>query len=157
MYKEEDRIKAVKTEKNELARCLILAGLLLMVGIVFFVLRKQGLCLLFLLLGLFSAIFLADLRVLPARNYRKWLEEILSGTSHETVGRLIRIGDEEVMEDGNCFHELVINIYEDNAEEGLRRFLLDSSKTIQIPEGTIVTVTSHDHWVLKAAVREHRG
>lgn len=149
LYTDDDRVKANQAVHRETKQCL-LAILPLLIGvIVTLFLRLRILCTILAILTCFVSIFLVDNRLVPTLQYRRWLREVLSGLSHETAGRLMRIGDEDVWEEGVRLRELILNIYADGSEEGERRFLLDASKTI--PEefmGRVVIVTSHDTSVL---------
>ena len=70
----------------------------------------------------------------------------------------MRIGSDPVYQDGVNFHEVILNIYEDMAEEGERRFLLDVNK--EIPQdwiGQDVVVTSHGSFLLDVAPVEKKA
>ena len=61
----------------------------------------------------------------------------------------MRLGEDEVYEDGVYFHEVIINIYEDMSTEGERRFLLEGTKSVDSSLlGKDVAVTSHGNFVL---------
>ena len=61
----------------------------------------------------------------------------------------MRIGSEDIYEDGVIFRELILNIYEDMAPEGERRFLIEPGMPVDMTLiGRDVAVTSHDKVVL---------
>jgi len=74
---------------------------------------------------------------------------VTTGLTRRTAGTLVRLGEDEVYEDGVYFHEVIINIYEDMSAEGERRFLLEGTKNVD-PSllGKDVAVTSHGNFVL---------
>ena len=47
-----------------------------------------------------------------------------AGLTRKTAGTLVRVGEDEIYENGVIFHEMIVNIYEDMAPEGERRFLI---------------------------------
>ena len=157
LYGDEDRARAEKTVRRETARCVLTAAPFAALAAAALLLRLRLLCTAAAILSAFSAIFLYDLRVSPARAYRRFLAEALGGRSHETAGLLQRIGEDPVLEAGVPFRELTLNVYADLSEEGERRFLLDASRPA--PEelaGRVVVVRSHDAYVLSIAPREAR-
>ena len=84
--------------------------------------RNQTLCTAGLILTRAAAIFVGDLFVMPSIRYGRFLRELTSGLTRKTAGTLVRVGDEEVYENGVHFHEMIVNVYEDMAPEGERRF-----------------------------------
>ena len=123
-----------------------------------FVLRIELLCIAGFVIAGSILIFLYDLRIKPALRYGRYLAEAHSGLTRQTVGALVRIGSAPVYQDGVNFHEVILNIYEDMAEEGERRFLLDVNK--EIPQdwiGQDVVVTSHGSFLLDVAPVEKRA
>ena len=115
-----------------------------------FVIRNEIICIAGCILFFSVIIFLYDLRLQPALRYGRHLQEIHSGMSHQTLGALVRLGSDSVYMGGIDFHEVIINIYEDLAEEGERRFLLDINK--EVPAEWMdqdVIVTSHGNFVLE--------
>lgn len=116
-----------------------------------FVMRMELLCAAGCMLALSVLIFLWDLRVSPQWRYGRFLKEIHSGLSRKSVGTLVRIGSDAVFKDGVNFYDVIINIYEDQSEDGERRFLLDCAK--HIPSewvGQDIVLTSHGNMVLAA-------
>lgn len=114
-----------------------------------FAVRNQALCTAGLMAACAAAIFWGDLRVMPMIRYGRFLKDVTTGLTHKTAGTLVRLGEDEVYEDGVYFHEVIINIYEDMSEEGERRFLLEGTKSVD-PSllGKDVAVTSHGNFVL---------
>ena len=114
-----------------------------------FAVRNQALCTAGLMAACAAAIFWGDLRVMPMIRYGRFLKDVTTGLTHKTAGTLVRMGEDDVYEDGVYFHEVIINIYEDMSEEGERRFLLEGTKSID-PSllGKDVAVTSHGNFVL---------
>ncbi len=138
-------------KKKELVRMALCALPFLAASVAGFVIRNEILCIAGCSLFFSVIIFLYDLRVQPALRYGRHLNEIHSGTSHRTLGALVRLGCDPVYMDGVDFHEVIINIYEDLAEEGERRFLLDVNK--QVPSEWMnqdIIVTSHGSYMLEA-------
>ena len=154
LYTNEDLERAGLAVRRETAVCLAVVLPLLAGAFVLLLLRIRAACTILAILTSFSAIFLADNRLIPALQYRRWLRETLSGLSHETAGRLTRVGEEDVWEEGVRLRELILNIYADGSEEGERRFLLDAAKTLPGDLlGRVVIVTSHDTSVLGVVPR----
>ena len=116
-----------------------------------FFLRIQALCMAAAVLGCCTVIFLYDLKVKPAVCYAKFLREIEEGSSHRTLGTLVRVSSDLTYEDGVDFREVIINIYEDMAEEGERRFLLDARREIPLEWlGSDVVLTSYGSRIVGA-------
>ncbi|MBQ2991349.1 MAG: hypothetical protein IJD60_08690 [Clostridia bacterium] len=116
-----------------------------------FALRIQPLCMFGCAACGSMAILLWDLKVKPALRYGRFLNEVTSGMSHQTLGTLVRVSEDLTYEEGVDFNEVILNIYEDLAEEGERRFLLDSKKEMaRAWIGKDVVVTSHGNMVLEA-------
>lgn len=137
--------------KKELARMLLCALPFLAASVAGFVIRNELLCIAGCVLFFSVMIFLYDLRLQPALRFGRHLREIHSGMSHQTLGALTRLGSDPVYMDGVDFHEVIINIYEDLAEEGERRFLLDVSKAVPADwMDQDVIVTSHGNFLLAA-------
>lgn len=114
-----------------------------------FAVRNQALCTAGLMAACTAAIFWGDLRVMPMIRYGRFLKDVTTGLTHKTAGTLVRLGEDDVYENGVYFHEVIINIYEDMSEEGERRFLLEGTKSVD-PSllGKDVAVTSHGNFVL---------
>lgn len=154
-YTQADFEQSKAEKKRELIRLALCALPFLAASIAGFVIRNEILCA-GCCIAFFSVIvFLYDLRLQPALRYGRHLKEIHSGISHQTLGALTHLGSDPVYMDGIDFHEVIINIYEDLAEEGERRFLLDVSKTV--PEEWMnqdVIVTSHGNYLLEAVLAQ---
>ena len=148
-YQEQDHQvveKQIKKEEGIMALSAIPGLLLLVAG---FLVRNRIMAMCGLFLFLAVLIFLYGMRLGPLLHYRKFLEEISEGLSHDTRGVLVRIGEDPVFENGVDFKEIILNIYKDQAEDGERRFLLDQQKKMpDFPMGSLVTLKSHGVYVL---------
>lgn len=114
-----------------------------------FAMRNQTLCTAGLILACAAAIFVGDLYVMPLVRYGRFLRELRTGLTRKTAGTLVRVGDEDVYENGVNFREMIVNIYEDMAPEGERRFLIEPDMPFDAALiGRDVAVTSHDKVVL---------
>ncbi len=135
--------------KREAAIMVLCALAFLVLAIVAFIARIEPLCIAAALLCGSSAIFLAELRVMPLFRYDRFLTELHTGLSHETRGMLLRVGEDALYENGVLVRECILDIHAPAPKETERRFLLDAAK--QIPQelvGREVTLTSHDLFVL---------
>ena len=151
-YDQEDRQVNSARAKREALYMLLCALPFLLVAAVGFVMRIEPLCMAGVLLFGGTLILLFDLRLAPILRYGRYLREISSGMTRRTAGTLVRLGEDPIYTDGVWMRECIINIYEDQSEEGERRFLLDCSK--EIPEellGKDVALTSHGSAVLGVA------
>ena len=152
LYAQADFDANRREKRRQIRRALILALPFFAMAIAAFVLRIELLCIAGFVIAGSILIFLYDLRIKPALRYGRYLAEAHSGLTRQTVGALVRIGSDPVYQDGVNFHEVILNIYEDMAEEGERRFLLDVNK--EIPQdwiGQDVVVTSHGSFLLDVA------
>ena len=94
-------------------------------------------------------IFVGDLFVAPVVRYGKFLRDLFSGLTRKTAGTLVRVGEDDIYENGVIFHEMIVNIYEDMTPEGERRFLIEPAMPLDTALiGRDVAVTSHDKVVL---------
>ena len=158
LYAQADFDANRREKRRQIRRALILALPFFAMAIAAFVLRIELLCIAGFVIAGSILIFLYDLRIKPALRYGRYLAEAHSGLSRQTVGALVRIGSDPVYQDGVNFHEVILNIYEDMAEEGERRFLLDVNK--EIPQdwiGQDVVVTSHGSFLLDVAPVEKKA
>ena len=158
LYDQKDFDESRREKNRQIARALALALPFLALAIAAFVLRIELLCTAGCVAAGAILIFLYDLRIRPARCYSRYLAEVHSGLSRQTVGALVRIGSDPVYQDGVDFYEVILNIYEDMDEEGERRFLLDAKK--ELPQAWIgqdVVVTSHGSALLEAALTGKRA
>ena len=158
LYDQTDFDKSKKEKSGAIRRTLLLMLPFLAVCVAAFVLRIEPLCALGLFLAGAIAIFMYDIRVKPALRYDAYLAEAHSGLTRQTVGALVRIGQDPVYQDGVNFYEVILNIYEDMDEEGERRFLLDEKK--EIPQewlGRDIVVTSHGGYLLEARAVEEKA
>lgn len=149
LYQEKDLEVNRLRARREGLRMALCALPFLAAGVVAFALRREALAIAGFALACASAIFLGDLRLMPVVRYGRFLGNIFSGLKRETAGTLVRLGEEEIYEDGVYFRELILNIYEDMDEEGERRFLLERAKPA--PDNLVgrdVKVTSHGSIVL---------
>ena len=158
LYDQTDFDANRREKRRQIRRALMLALPFFALAIVAFVLRIELLCIAGFVIAGSILIFLYDLRIKPALRYGRYLAEAHSGLTRQTVGALVRIGSDPVYQDGVNFHEVFLNIYEDMAEEGERRFLLDVNK--EIPQdwiGQDVVVTSHGSFLLDVAPVEKKA
>ena len=158
LYAQADFDANRREKRRQIRRALILALPFFAMAIAAFVLRIELLCIAGFVIAGSILIFLYDLRIKPALRYGRYLAEAHSGLTRQTVGALVRIGSDPVYQDGVNFHEVFLNIYEDMAEEGERRFLLDVNK--EIPQdwiGQDVVVTSHGSFLLDVAPVEKKA
>ena len=158
LYAQADFDANRREKRRQIRRALILALPFFAMAIAAFVLRIELLCIAGFVIAGSILIFLYDLRIKPALRYGRYLAEAHSGLTRQTVGALVRIGSDPVYQDGVNFHEVILNIYEDMAEEGERRFLLDVNK--EIPQdwiGQDVVVTSHGSFLLDVAPVEEKA
>ena len=158
LYAQADFDANRRENRRQIRRALILALPFFAMAIAAFVLRIELLCIAGFVIAGSILIFLYDLRIKPALRYGRYLAEAHSGLTRQTVGALVRIGSDPVYQDGVNFHEVILNIYEDMAEEGERRFLLDVNK--EIPQdwiGQDVVVTSHGSFLLDVAPVEKKA
>ena len=158
LYAQADFDANRREKRRQIRRALILALPFFAMAIAAFVLRIELLCIAGFVIAGSILIFLYDLRIKPALRYGRYLAEAHSGLTRQTVGALVRIGSDPVYQDGVNFHEVILNIYEDMAEEGERRFLLDENK--EIPQdwiGQDVVVTSHGSFLLDVAPVEKKA
>ncbi|MDY4542894.1 MAG: hypothetical protein SPD88_08900 [Candidatus Ventricola sp.] len=158
LYAQADFDANRREKRRQIRRALILALPFFAMAIAAFVLRIELLCIAGFVIAGSILIFLYDLRIKPALRYGRYLAEANSGLTRQTVGALVRIGSDPVYQDGVNFHEVILNIYEDMAEEGERRFLLDVNK--EIPQdwiGQDVVVTSHGSFLLDVAPVEKKA
>ena len=158
LYDQTDFDANKREKRRQIRRALMLALPFFLMAIAAFVLRIELLCIAGFVIAGSILIFLYDLRIKPALRYGRYLTEAHSGLTRQTVGALVRIGSDPVYQDGVNFHEVILNIYEDMAEEGERRFLLDVNK--EIPQdwiGQDVVVTSHGSFLLDVAPVEKKA
>ena len=158
LYDQTDFDANRREKRRQIRRALMLALPFFALAIAAFVLRIELLCIAGFVIAGSILIFLYDLRIKPALRYGRYLAEAHSGLTRQTVGALVRIGSAPVYQDGVNFHEVILNIYEDMAEEGERRFLLDVNK--EIPQdwiGQDVVVTSHGSFLLDVAPVEKKA
>ena len=158
LYDQTDFDANRREKRRQIRRALMLALPFFALAIAAFVLRIELLCIAGFVIAGSILIFLYDLRIKPALRYGRYLTEAHSGLTRQTVGALVRIGSDPVYQDGVNFYEVILNIYEDMAEEGERRFLLDVNK--EIPRdwiGQDVVVTSHGSFLLDVAPVEKKA
>ena len=143
-------------DRNRLEKRRVISGALLCAlpflaaAVVGFIMRLEVLCIAGCMLCGAALIFLYDWRIAPAVRYGRYLREVHSGLTRQTLGTLVRLGDEPVYQDGVNFFEVILNIYEDQSPEGERRFLVDCSKPVPGEWlGRDVVVTSHGSFVLE--------
>lgn len=138
-----------KAKQRAAARALMMAAPFFLIAVAAFIIRIELLCIAALIAAGAVLIFLYDLRIKPKICYGRYLTEIHSGLSRQTVGAWVRIGSDPVYQDGVNFYEVILNVYEDLDPEGERRFLLDAKK--EIPRDWLnrdVIATSHGSFLL---------
>ena len=155
MITQADLDQAARVECRERLRAFLLCIPLWITSAFFFARRVQILCILCAILGCYTLLFWGGLRWFPARHYRKYLEEIRMGLTHDETGMLVRLGEEEVLENGVAFIEVILNLYADLSPEGERRFLIDKSRAMR-PEilGKVIRIRAHGHWIVDYRLRE---
>lgn len=131
LYNEQDWIQNKERLKRELLYMSLATLPFLALAIVAFILRNELFCMAMCFLCGAVIILLTDLRVMPLVRYSHFLKEIAHGLTRCTAGTLVRIGKERIFEEGVWMRECILNVYEDQSEEGERRFLLDCAKEIQ--------------------------
>ena len=148
-YAQQDIELNKKRKRKELLTMLGLMLPFLALCAAGFIARNQVLCTAGLIAACAAAIFWGDLRVAPVMRYGRFLNDVTTGLTRKTAGALVRLGKDEVYEDGVYFHEVILNIYEDMSVEGERRFLLVGTKCVDPARlGKYVAVTSHGNFVL---------
>jgi len=149
MYNQQDfKNNQLMIRKETMFMLLCMLPFAVIAGAALF-LRIEPLCIAAVGLMAATVIFLGDLKLGPHLRYRRFLQEITSGMTRQTVGALVRISPDPVYQDGVYSREIFINIYEDLSEEGERRFLLDCVKPIdQALMGRDIVITSHGSYVL---------
>ncbi len=149
MYDKQDAARNKTMIKKETGRMLLCMLPFFAAAVAAFLLRIEPLCIAATVLTVGVMIFWWDLKLGPHLRYRRFLGEIQSGLSRETVGALVRISPDPVYQDGVYSREIFINVYEDLSEEGERRFLLDCVKELdETLMGQDIVVTSHGSYVL---------
>lgn len=149
MYSQDDFDASRKKTKTAIMQALLIALPFAAAMIAGFVVRNEKMCIAGCVAAGAVIIFLWDMRISPALRYGRFLDEAHSGLTRETAGALMRIGEDEVYQDGCYFRELILNIYEDMSEDGERRFLLDCRKSVDSDlMGKDVVLTSHGNFVL---------
>ena len=150
LYSQNDFEQNKIEKRRALTRTLLCALPFLAAAIAGFAVRAEVLCIAGCILCGAAVILLYDLRISPAVRYGRYLREVNSGLTRQTVGTLVRLGGEPVYEDGVNFFEVMLNIYEDQSPEGERRFLCDCAKALPGEwTGRDVVVTSHGSFVLE--------
>ena len=135
--------------RREIIKMLLAALPFLAVCVVGFAARNQTVCTIGLVLACAAVIFVGDLFVAPVVRYGKFLRDLFSGLTRKTAGTLVRVGEDDIYENGVIFHEMIVNIYEDMTPEGERRFLIEPAMPLDTALiGRDVAVTSHDKVVL---------
>lgn len=148
-YQAEDCEKNRRKVKHEVKMMLLCVLPCLALGAAGFAVRNEILAIIGFAAACALVIFLWDLRLMPVIRYGRYLDEIMGGLCHDTVGCVMSFGKEPVYESGVNFREMIINVYEDLSVEGERRFLLEYTR--EVPEeliGQNVKVTSHGNYVM---------
>jgi len=150
-YTQQDDLQN-KKEKNAAIRTMLLAAApCFAAAVAAFILRIEPLCMAATALTGCLLVFFADVKLMPAVRYGRLLSDIRCGSSHQTLGTLMRVSEDLTYENGVDFREVIINVYEDLSEEGERRFLLDSKKEMDESFfGQDVVLTSYGNVILEA-------
>ena len=106
-YDQMDLAASKKERSAAITRTLLLMLPFLAAAVAGFVLRIEPLCTMGCILAGAVAIFLYDLRVKPAVHYHAYLAEAHSGLTRQTVGALVKIGQDPVYQDGVNFYEII--------------------------------------------------
>ena len=155
LYSEQDSALNSARMKREMGKIALCALAPLALTVAAFFLRVEWLCMIGCMLTGGVLIFLIDLSVMPLWRYGRFLREITSGLTRRTAGTLVRIGEDMMYTDGVWMRECILNIYEDLSEDGERRFLLDSAKSVPGELiGRDVVLTSHGNTVLDVQAME---
>jgi hypothetical protein len=95
------------------------------------------------------SIFLWGMKLTPPRAYRKFLNEIHSGLSRETAGKVVSFSEDVSHREGLPFYQLVINIGDNKDPEDDRLYYWNAQKTKPafIP-GEHVKITSHGNDII---------
>lgn len=136
--------------RREIIKMLLAALPFLAVCVVGFAARNQTVCTIGLVLACAAVIFVGDLFVAPVVRYGKFLRDLFSGLTRKTAGTLVRVGEDDIYENGVIFHEMIVNIYEDMTPEGERRFLIEPAMpldTALIGRDVAVTTTTKWFWL----------
>lgn len=158
LYSQADFDQNRQARRRAVSGALLCALPFLAVAIAGFIVRAEVVCIAGCILCGATLIFLYDLRIAPAVRYGRYLREVHSGLSRQTLGTLVRLGDEPVYEDGVNFFEVILNIYEDQSPEGERRFLIDCRRPAPGEWlGRDVVVTSHGSFVLEICPAEEQA
>jgi len=149
MYNQQDNAANQQRIKKETGFMLLCMLPFAAAAAAFFAARMEPACIVSVVLTVSVMIFLWDMKLGPQLRYRRFLREIQSGLSRETVGALVRVSPDPVYQDGVYSREIFINIYEDLSEEGERRFLLDCVKALdETLMGKDIVITSHGSYVI---------
>lgn len=158
LYQQQDIEKNRARAKRECVWTALLALPFFAIFVAGFILRMEILCIAGIFLCCAAVILMADLRIAPVLRYGRFLADVLGGLRRTTAGTLMRLGEEEIYEDGVYFCEVILNIYEDLSSEGERRFLLERAKPRpQVLVGRDVAVVSHGNVVLDMKLLSPEG
>lgn len=103
MYYAQQDIELNKKRKNK--EYLTTLGLMLpflAICAAGFAVRNQAMCTAGLMAACAAAIFWGDLRVAPLVRYSRFLKDVTTADTR-TAGTLVRLGEDEVYEDGRVF------------------------------------------------------
>lgn len=146
MYNQNDMQEA----RRSLNRCcgLLVSMLvpLLAVYVLGIVKGRQGLMLAALLAGFGWAVFICDLKFLPARRYMRFLKEMEIGLRRSMDCTLERLDMQVQIQDGVRVRALHVRL---NAGGDSRIFYVNVSKTDFLPQmGTVVRLTGYGRHVV---------
>jgi len=83
-------------------------------------------------------------------NYYKFMRDMLSGRTRDTVGTFVECSDEVRMADGVQVHDVMLAV--DGEEEQLLFYWDDDKPVPQIQEGTRVKISSYGRFVREMTV-----
>ena len=86
--------------RREIIKMLLAALPFLAVCVVGFAARNQTVCTIGLVLACAAVIFVGDLFVAPVVRYGKFLRDLFSGLTRKTAGTLVRVGEDDIYENG---------------------------------------------------------
>lgn len=146
MYSQKDMQEA----RRSLNRCRGLLALVLAPLSVVYVLEiikgRQGLMLAALLVGFGYAVFICDMKLLPALRYVRFLREMGQGLRRTADCVLDHLSDEVQLQDGVRVHALHVRLKEGGDS---RIFYVNASKIALLPSmGAAVRITAYGRHVV---------
>ncbi|MBQ2954117.1 MAG: hypothetical protein IJE07_11360 [Clostridia bacterium] len=126
--------------------CLGIPCLLLLVGVVVsFIFRVEAITTVCTILMGVLLIFFWDLYIKPLCCYRKHLDSVMNGITHEAVLPFVSLSEDVNMVDGVACHALTCMDTDAKGRPYERLFYLDAQKTCpEFSEGETIRVIHHD-------------